>query len=282
MAKHCALRNLASGRCVTKSYQFALKECEARVSQIVAECKRTNTKYTDLDFNLDNMYDCLVALTAKPSSDAAAKKDKTDVTSKDTSSQASTVSKDANTNKEIHSAESAPAVTIPACAKRVDWIFDDPQFYVHKKAHVRDIRQGAEGDCWFISSLGSLCVDTEVPSLIQNIAPASCRNERIGVYGFLFYRDGEWISDVVDDKLYLKVSDYDDCTDERRVTWDASHSQLDQEVSRELWRQTYQSGSDALFYASCAHPQEIWVPLIEKAFAKVHGDFTAINGGWPG
>jgi hypothetical protein len=144
------------------------------------------------------------------------------------------------------------------------------------------MRQGAEGDCWFISSLGSLCVNEEVPYLIEKICPATCRDEKVGVYGFVFSRDGEWISEVIDDKLYLKAPDYDDCSDERRSVWDSSHSRLDPEVSRKLWRKTFQSNSDALFYASCAHPQETWVPLLEKAFAKAHGDFNAIDGGWPG
>jgi hypothetical protein len=228
------------------------------------------------------MYDCLVALTAKPSSDAAGKEEKGDTNPADTPSEASTVGKSTSISQQDGPSKSASEMPIPACAKRVDWIFDEPQFYINKRAHARDIRQGAEGDCWFISSLGSLCVDTEVPFLVKNIAPPSCRDELAGVYGFIFYRDGEWISEVVDDKLYIKVPDYDDCTDERRTAWDASHSQFDPEVSRKLWKQTYQSNSDALFFASCAHPQETWVPLIEKAFAKVHGDYAAIDGGWPG
>jgi hypothetical protein len=186
-------------------------------------------------------------------------------------------------NVQPASADQAPAgPNVPACARRVGWIFDKPQFYVDKKANAHDTRQGAEGDCWFVSSLASLCVDEEVPKLIEKICPATCRDEKVGVYGFVFSRDGEWISEVIDDKLYLKAPDYDDCDDERRSVWDSSHSRLAPEVSRKLWRQMFQSNSDALFYASCAHPQETWVPLLEKAFAKAHGDFNAIDGGWPG
>jgi hypothetical protein len=84
------------------------------------------------------------------------------------------------------------------------------------------------------------------------------------------------------DKLYISAPDYDDCDDERRAVWDRSHSRLDPEVSREEYRKTFQSGSDALFYGSCADQNETWVPLIEKAFAKAHGDYNAIDGGWPG
>lgn len=272
----------ATGEPVTKSYKLALRECERKVAQIIVESRLTNTKYTDVAFNLDNMYDCLVALTAKSSADTAAKGDRVNTNPAGPSDKPSPGIEQANDDQSALPIKSAPQASIPACARRIDWIFDKPQFYVDKNAHVRDIRQGAEGDCWFISSLGSLCVDIEVPHLVRTIAPASCRDEKSGVYGFLFYRDGAWISEVVDDKLYVKVPDYDDCTDGRRTAWDADHPKLDPEISRKLWKQTYQSNSDALFFASCAHPQETWVPLIEKAFAKTHGDFTAIDGGWPG
>jgi hypothetical protein len=275
-------KSIARGRPVTKSYETAVKECEAEVAQIIAECTRTNTKYTDPDFDLDDMYDCLVALTAK-SSDAASNSEKVHKNLRDDPEKVSSTGERTTGNSQPgRPGQSASVSSIPACARRVGWIFDEPQFYVNKKAHVRDIRQGAEGDCWFISSLGSLCVDTKVPRLIENVCPPSCRDEKVGVYGFVFHRDGEWISEVIDDKLYIRVPDYDDCTDARRTAWDSSHSLMDPELSRKLWRQAFQSNSEALYFASCAHPQETWVPLIEKAFAKAHGDFAAIDGGWPG
>lgn len=165
-AKQRTSKNIPSSCSVTQSYQSAREECEAKVSQIVVECRRTNVKYTDLDFNLDNMYDCLVPLTAEPSLDAVPKGDQVDTNPADTPSAASMARNGTNISQPDHPSKSASDMPTPACAKRVGWIFDEPQFYVNKKAHVRDIRQGAEGDCWFISSLGSLCVDTEVPYLI--------------------------------------------------------------------------------------------------------------------
>lgn len=170
----------------------------------------------------------------------------------------------------------------PACAKRVGAIFEDPKFHVKKDVHVKDLRQGAEGDCWFIASLGSLCVEERFSHLVERICPPQLRDEKVGVYGFVFHRDGEWVSEIIDDKLYLSAPDYDDCDDSRRAVWDSAHFRLDPEVSRKLYRKTFQTGSDALHFASCAHPQETWVPLLEKAFAKAHGDFEAIAGGWPG
>lgn len=41
-------------------------------------------------------------------------------------------------------------------------------------------------------------------------------------------------------------------------------------------------GSAALEFARCADPNETWLPLLEKAYAKAHGDYGAIEGGWAG
>lgn len=48
------------------------------------------------------------------------------------------------------------------------------------------------------------------------------------------------------------------------------------------WKEHNQTGSEALFYASCEDSNETWLPLLEKAYAKVHGDFAAIEYGWAG
>lgn len=40
-----------------------------------------------------------------------------------------------------------------------------------------------------------------------------------------------------------------------------------------------QRGGEALYFSHCKS-DETWVPLIEKAYAKAHGDYTAIEGGF--
>jgi hypothetical protein len=48
------------------------------------------------------------------------------------------------------------------------------------------------------------------------------------------------------------------------------------------FRESLRKGSSALYFSSCKESDETWVPLIEKAFAKAHGDYQAIEGGVTG
>ena len=120
----------------------------------------------------------------------------------------------------------------------------------------------------------------------------------VGVYGFVFYRggcfnhhfacnrflrtenflDGEWISSIIDDKLYLTKPDHDQQSDVR-MEWDDMNRRVDGE---EEYRKAYQTGSIALYFGQCSDQNETWVPLMEKAYAKAHGDYSSIDGGYPG
>ncbi|OAX81293.1 hypothetical protein ACJ72_04370 [Emergomyces africanus] len=136
----------------------------------------------------------------------------------------------------------------PKGVKRVTDIFEKPEFYVNN-ATASDIRQGNDGDCWLMAAL---CTLGNMP-------------------------DGEWRHTIIDDKLYLRAPDYEDAAWEREV-WD-DIGRPDTELN---YRKTWQTGSRALYFAQCSDDNETWLPLLEKAYAKTHGDYSSIEGGFVG
>lgn len=97
----------------------------------------------------------------------------------------------------------------PQSVKRVGDIFETPSFYIAGPT-ANDVRQGRDGDCWLMAAL---CTLGNKAGLIEKVCVA--RNETVGVYGFVFYRDFEWASTIIDDKLFLTKPDYDESVIER-------------------------------------------------------------------
>ncbi|QKX59290.1 uncharacterized protein TRUGW13939_06422 [Talaromyces rugulosus] len=160
---------------------------------------------------------------------------------------------------------------LPRGVKRVTDIFENPQFFINGPT-PGDVRQGRDGDCWLMAAL---CTMGNKEDIINRICVA--QDEKVGVYGFVFYRDGEWQHCIVDDKLYLRAADYDESIDERPVWDDISRKDTEEE-----YRKAWQTGSRALYFAQCSDDNETWLPLLEKAYAKAHGDYSAIEGGFVG
>ncbi|KAL6874847.1 cysteine proteinase [Trichoderma novae-zelandiae] len=222
------------------SYETAAAMCRAKVEKIVQECRRVNKKYRDPHFDLE----------------ADLKLGRRDCL---------------ESLSNFESLENPGKDFKPGSAKRVVEIFDKPQFYIEGPT-ANDVRQGRDGDCWLMSAL---CTLSNKKGLIERLCVA--HDQQVGVYGFVFYRDGEWISEIVDDFLYLTKSDYDEKHWER-VLFD----ELERINPEEAYRKVYQSNSSALYFAQCQHPQETWLPLLEKCYAKAHGDYAAIEGGYGG
>ena len=82
----------------------------------------------------------------------------------------------------------------PKSVKRISDIFGDPQFYVDGPS-ANDVRQGRDGDCWLMAAL---CTLSNKPGLIERVCVA--RDAAVGVYGFVFFQDGAWTSEIVDDR----------------------------------------------------------------------------------
>lgn len=164
-----------------------------------------------------------------------------------------------------------PTSNVPKAVKRIHEIFDKPTF-LKDKVSPADVKQGSLGDCWLMASLTALA---NMDVGLQRICVEY--DTKIGIYGFVFHRDGEWIVSIIDDKLYLKSPDWDSPSVQRHLL-----EQTDREDVEKEYRKTYQSGSQALFFAHCRDQDETWLPLLEKAYAKAHGDYAALQGGWIG
>ncbi|PQE10791.1 calpain family cysteine protease protein [Rutstroemia sp. NJR-2017a BBW] len=153
-----------------------------------------------------------------------------------------------------------PSSVGPKAVKRVHEIFEKPTF-LKDKISPADVKQGSLGDCWLMASLTALA---NMENGIQRICVEWDTN-------------GEWIISIIDDKLYLKSPDWDSPSVHRHLL-----EQTDREDVEKEYRKTYQTGSEALYFARCKDPNATWLPLLEKAYAKAHGDFASLEGGWIG
>ncbi|KAK0457136.1 cysteine proteinase [Desarmillaria tabescens] len=153
----------------------------------------------------------------------------------------------------------------PSDVLRVTQIFDNPQFFIDG-ASSNDIVQGAIGDCWFVSALATMCTS---PGLVEKFCVA--RDEKIGVYGFIFFRDNKWVDVVIDDLLYTSTPKFEELSGTEKQLY---------HHDKALYNRSSRKGSAALYFARSGTDGETWVPLIEKAYAKLHGSYGALSGGW--
>lgn len=97
---------------------------------------------------------------------------------------------------------------------------------------VKDIFQGWLGNCFHIGAMMALTKNEELLEIIIPPDNALRKNMNAGAYHFRFWKLGHWYDIVIDDYL-----------------------------------PTYNS-SELLFSHNKIYPNEFWVPLFEKAFAK--------------
>ncbi|GKU08397.1 unnamed protein product [Fusarium langsethiae] len=155
---------------LASTYEEAAQQCRDNVQAIVQDCERTNNKFSDPEFDIEkDFFSCEYNCLF-------------------------------GITRAIDDGDNQP--TKPGSVHRIPWIFEEPQFVTEN--YISDIKQGASSSCWWLAALASVASRQD---LIETLCIA--RNENCGVYGFVFYKDGGWISTVVDDNLYLTSEDFD-------------------------------------------------------------------------
>ncbi|KAJ8094825.1 hypothetical protein PM082_010037 [Marasmius tenuissimus] len=152
----------------------------------------------------------------------------------------------------------------PSGVQRITEIFENPQFFVDG-ADSNDIVQGAIGDCWFVSALATMSTSE---GLVEKFCVA--RDEQIGVYGFVFFRDGSWVNVIIDDFLFTSIPKFEE------LSYAEQHLY---HHNKEKYNSDARKSGKGLYFAKSGTDGETWVPLIEKAYAKLHGSYGSLSGG---
>ena len=208
-AKRASAKCLGPAKTTQQSYEDAAAQCRHKVAQIVRECRRVNQKYRDPHFDLEidlklNRRDCLDSLDNVKDDDRSDDycrdpplKDRFDHPPASATSALGMLDR-------IERENAAPdgdgeSKLRPLAVKRVVDIFDEPKFFIDGPT-AHDVRQGRDGDCWLMAAL---CTISNKPGLIEKCCVA--HDQEVGVYGFVFHRDGEWFSEIIDDKVSLSL-----------------------------------------------------------------------------
>lgn len=102
-------------------------------------------------------------------------------------------------------------------------------------------KQGGLGDCWFVASISSLAGNKKF--LHRVVCHDNSFDEKYaGIFHFRFWKFGEWVDVVIDDRLPV-------------------------------------DNDGDLAYMSSSDGKEFWTPLLEKAYAKFRGGYQNIDGG---
>ncbi|XP_052800225.1 calpain-A-like isoform X2 [Mya arenaria] len=136
------------------------------------------------------------------------------------------------------------AIRYKSFSEPIEWmrphdISKRPKF-ISKNPGNFAVQSGSLSDTWLLPAFSCLTV---APTLIRKCIPEeqAFNEQYAGIFRFRFWRYGEWVEVVVDDRL-------------------PTHK-------------------GQLIFLRNSDPNEFWAPLLEKAYAKLYGSYSAIHGG---
>lgn len=125
--------------------------------------------------------------------------------------------------------------------KRPHDLCEKPVMYDQDGGSQLDICQGSLGDCWFLAALATVSMNE---TLLKRVAPDQTFNPDEGYTGkfkFKFWQYGKWVEVTIDDRLPTQYG--------------------------------------KLVYVQSANKNEFWSALLEKAYAKLNGNYENLEGG---
>ncbi|XP_076025017.1 calpain-1 catalytic subunit-like [Genypterus blacodes] len=113
--------------------------------------------------------------------------------------------------------------------------------FMEDGASLFDFSQGNIGNCWFLAAIASLTFQKDL--MVQVVPLNQSFEDYAGIFHFRFWRFGKWMDVVIDDYLPMH--------------------------------------NNQLLSVKSKTGNEFWVPLLEKAYAKVCGSYADMNAGLP-
>ncbi|CAJ1455644.1 unnamed protein product [Effrenium voratum] len=111
-----------------------------------------------------------------------------------------------------------------------------------EKVTPEDVGQGVLGDCWLMAAFAALSEWPERVYSMFGLDGNPCYGNEVGGYVIHHTKDGKWRYTVVDDYLIVR-------------------------------------GVGPMFARNRKNPAELWVSVLEKAWAKVHGGYKVLQVG---
>ncbi|CAF1331017.1 unnamed protein product [Rotaria sp. Silwood1] len=126
--------------------------------------------------------------------------------------------------------------------KRPKDIIPNPQFVVGTY-EKEDLNQGGVGNCWFIAGCGALTLNKRCREQVIPENQSFDESDYAGIFHFRFWLYGEWYDVVIDDQLLCNQD------------------------------------NELIYCYNKKDKNEMWAPLLEKAYAKLHGSYQTLDGG---